>query len=67
MVQSRNTSTTAAQKFHDENCKNTYLPETDLISQLIEIVDRIDINQVGIKGKLEKEFERYSDFRSKGS
>jgi len=52
-------------KFHDKNCKNTYLPETDLISQLIEIIDRIDINQVGIKGKLEKEIERYGDFRSK--
>lgn len=52
-------------KFHDKNCKNTYLPETDLISQLIVIIDRIDINQVGIKGKLEKEIERYGDFRSK--
>ncbi len=52
-------------KFHDKNCKNTYLPETDLVSQLIEIIDRIDINQVGIKGKLEKEIERYGDFRSK--
>lgn len=26
---------------------------------------RIDINQVGIKGKLEKEIERYGEFRSK--
>lgn len=32
---------------------------------LLEIVDRIDINQVGIKGKLEKEIERYGEFRSK--
>lgn len=30
----------------------------------MEIVDRIDISQVGIKNKLEKEIERYSDFRS---
>lgn len=52
-------------RFHDKYCKNTYLPETDLIPQLLEIVDRIDINQVGMKSKLEKEIERYSDFRSK--
>ncbi len=52
-------------KFHDKNCKNTYLPETDLIYQLTEIIDRIDINQVGVKDKLEKEIERYGDFRSK--
>ena len=52
-------------RFHDKNCKNTYLPETDLISQLVEIIDRIDINTVGIKSKLEKEIERYGDFRSK--
>ncbi len=52
-------------RFHDKYCKNTYLPETELIPQLLEIVDRIDINQVGMKSKLEKEIERYSDFRSK--
>lgn len=51
-------------RFHDKNCKNTYLREEDLISQLLEIVDRIDINQVGMRGKLEKEIERYNDFRN---
>lgn len=52
-------------RFHDKNCKNTYLREEDLILQLLEIIDRIDINKVGIKAKLEKEIERYGDFRSK--
>ena len=52
-------------RFNDKDCKNTYLREDDLISQLLEIVDRIDISQVGIKSKLEKEIERYGDFRSK--
>ena len=51
--------------FHDKNCKNTYLREEDLVSQLLEIVDRIDINNVGIKTKLEKEIERFGEFRSK--
>ncbi len=52
-------------RFHDKYCKNTYLREEELVTQLLEIVDRIDINQVGIKGKLEKEIERYGEFRSK--
>ena len=38
--------------------------EEELVSQLIEIIDRIDINQVGIKDRLEKEIEKYSNFRS---
>ena len=51
-------------RFYDKDCKSVYLREDDLISQLLEIVDRIDINQVGIKWKLEKEIERYSEFRN---
>ncbi|MEJ0001882.1 MAG: recombinase family protein [bacterium] len=52
-------------RFNDKNCKNTYLREDNLIEQLLEIVDRIDINNVGIKSKLEKEIERFGEFRSK--
>lgn len=52
-------------RFNDKNCKNTYLREEDLISQLLDIIDRIDINNVGIKSKLEKEIERYGEFRNK--
>ncbi|MCF7834270.1 MAG: recombinase family protein [Candidatus Pacebacteria bacterium] len=52
-------------KFNDKQCKNTYIREEELISQLLEIIDRIDINNVGIKEKLEKEIERYSEFRNK--
>lgn len=52
-------------RFHDKNCKNTYLREEELVQQLLEIVDRIDINQVGMKVRLEKEIEKYSDFRNR--
>lgn len=52
-------------RFHDKNCKNTYLREEELVLQLLEIVDRIDINQVGMKARLEKEIEKYSDFRNR--
>jgi len=50
-------------RFHDKNCKNTYLREEELLQQLLEIIDKIDINQIGIKNKLEKEIEKYSNFR----
>jgi hypothetical protein len=52
-------------RFYNKDCKNIYLREEDLVKQLLEIVDRIDINTVGIKGKLEKEIERFGEFRSK--
>lgn len=52
-------------RIHDKNCKNTYLREEELVQQLLEIVDRIDINQVGMKARLEKEIEKYSDFRNR--
>lgn len=52
-------------RFHDKNCKNTYLREEELVQQLLEILDRIDINQVGMKARLEKEIEKYSDFRNR--
>lgn len=52
-------------RFHDKNCKNTYLREEELVQQLLEIVDRIDMNQVGMKARLEKEIEKYSDFRNR--
>lgn len=52
-------------RYHDKNCKNTYLREEELINQLLEIVDRIDISNVGIRAKLEKEIERYGEFRNK--
>ena len=52
-------------RFHDKHCKNTYLREEDLITQLIEIIEKIDINSVGMKDQLEKEIGRYGEFRNK--
>jgi hypothetical protein len=36
-----------------------------LIEQLIEIVDKIDLNKIGIKDKLEKEIKRMNEFQNK--
>jgi len=52
-------------RYHDKQCKNTYLREDQLILQLIEVIDKIDINKIGIRTKLEKEIEKYNDFRNK--
>lgn len=49
----------------DHNCKNQYLREDEMIKQLLEIVDKIDLNIIGVKQKLEKEMERFSEFRNK--
>jgi len=52
-------------KFYDKYCKNTYLPEKDLVSQLIEIIEKIDLDKIGVKQKLEQEMGRFNSFRNK--
>lgn len=48
----------------DINCKEGYIEEKVLISQLVEIIDRIDLDRSGIKKKLEAEIERHKKFHS---
>lgn len=50
-------------KFYDKQCKNKYLREDDLISQLTEIIDKIDLDKIGVKKKLQQELERMNKFR----
>lgn len=50
-------------KFYDKKCKNKYLREDSLISQLTEIIQKIDLDKIGIKKKLEQELERMNKFR----
>lgn len=52
-------------QFYDKSCKNKYLREEDLVEQLIAIIDKIDLNTIGVKQKLEKEMGRFNNFRSK--
>ncbi len=44
-------------------CKNPYIREEELISQLIQIIDKIDINEIGMRHKFEEEVKRYDKFR----
>lgn len=48
----------------DINCKEGYIEEKVLIFQLLEIIDKIDLDRSGIKKKLEAEIERHKKFHS---
>ncbi len=52
-------------RFKDRNCKGGYIEEKVLIAQLLELMDKIDLNSIGIRQKLEKEMERFGHFRNK--
>ncbi len=48
----------------DLDCKGGYIEEKALITQLLELMDRIDLDKSGIKKKLEVEIERHKKFHS---
>lgn len=47
----------------DRHCKNRYIREEELIAQLIKIVDKMDIDALGIRCRLEDELKRFSKFQ----
>ncbi len=49
-------------KVRNKDCKNGYLEENDLIKQLLELMDKIDIDQSGLRKKLQHEIERHKKF-----
>ena len=48
----------------ERDCKCGYVKEEDLIEQMINIIDTIKLDKIGIREKLEKEVERYQKFRT---
>jgi len=48
----------------DHNCKCGYVKEEDLINQLLNIIDKISLDKIGVREKIEKEIERYHKFQS---
>ena len=48
----------------DRHCKNKYLREEDLVIQLLKIIDKLHINEIGMKAKLEEEIKRFSKFQN---
>lgn len=47
----------------DRDCKNMYLREEELISQLTQFIDKIDINELGMSHRFKDEIDRYHKFR----
>jgi DNA invertase Pin-like site-specific DNA recombinase len=48
----------------DLTCKSGYIREEGLITQLVEIVDQLNLNEIGMRHKLEQEIERYHKFKN---
>jgi len=48
----------------DLTCKSGYIREEELITQMVEIIDQLDINEIGMRHKLEQEIERYHKFKN---
>jgi len=46
----------------DINCKAGYITEENLIEQFIALIDKVDLDELGIKAKLKKEMERFNKF-----
>lgn len=47
----------------DRNCKNQYIREEDLIKELLKILDKVNINELGMRQKLEDEIARFNIFQ----
>ncbi|XKT74747.1 MAG: recombinase family protein [Patescibacteria group bacterium UBA2163] len=46
----------------DKQCKNGCLREEELTTQLISIMDQIDLNETGVQIKFQEELKRYNKF-----
>ncbi|MDD4901725.1 MAG: recombinase family protein [Patescibacteria group bacterium] len=47
----------------DRNCKNKYIREEELIEELLKILDKVDINELGMRKRLEDEIARFNIFQ----
>lgn len=47
----------------DRNCKNKYIREEELITELLKILDKVNINELGMRQKLEDEMARFNIFQ----
>jgi DNA invertase Pin-like site-specific DNA recombinase len=47
----------------DRFCKNKYMTEEDLIGELLKIVDKLNINELGMRQKLDEEMRRFNIFQ----
>ncbi len=50
-------------KSKDKNCKCGYINEKDLLNQFEYLLDKIDINEIGVKEKIKEEVARHKKFQ----
>ena len=50
-------------KSRDLNCQCGYMREEDIISQLVKMIDRVDIHEIGIKKQFQEEVEKFNRFQ----
>ena len=46
------------------DCKNPPINEPDLITRLIELMDKVDLDEIGIRARIEDEITRFNKFRT---
>ncbi len=46
------------------DCKNPAINETNLINELVELMDKIDLDELGVKSKVEQEMARLNRFKT---
>lgn len=49
----------------DRNCKERVIREEELLKQLLHMIDKVDIDDIGAKEKIQKEIRRYQKFSYK--
>ncbi len=47
----------------DRNCKNKYIREEELIVELLKILDKVSLDELGMRQKLEDEIKRFNIFQ----
>lgn len=47
----------------DRDCKNKYIREEELMSELLKILDNVNINELGMRQRLEDEIARFNIFQ----
>lgn len=50
-------------KGKDRDCKSGYITEDDLLNQILNLIDTLTLDELGMKEKVEKELDRYHKFR----
>lgn len=51
-------------RFQDKHCKGGYMREEDLIEQLANLMDKIDLDEIGMKERIKTEIERHKKFQA---